>query len=163
MFSNRKIPRHGLSLLFQMFVDEKTGEQPQETITLPPAQLTPDDEDRQRPPNAFIIFDRAMRSEVSWTDVAPEDIGRQIGRLWQAADEQTREVYRQQARELREVWQQLHPGETPDTRKRRNPVQPTKTAEPIRIRVILDGGDEPPTAVDHPLLVSRLDDRPAGF
>ena len=152
-----------------MFVEEKPPEQPQEAIALTAAQITAEDEDRHRAPNAFILYDRAMRQEFAVnSELSPEEISRTIGRLWQAADDQTREVYRQQARELREVWQQLHPGETPEPRKRRNTVQPTKTAEPIRIRVILDGGDVAPPSptvpsVEHPLLEARLDDRPANF
>ena len=145
-----------------MFAEEKGSDQAPEP--LPPVQLTAEDEEKHRPPNAFILFDRAMRQEVALQnpEFSQDEVSRAVGRLWQMASEATKTAYRQQAHALRELWQHLHPGETPETRKRKNPVQQTRGEDPIRIRVILDGGEAIPhsaAAVEPPLLVPRLDDR----
>lgn len=109
-----------------------------------------DDDEKQRPPNAFILFDRAIREEFMRANpmLPPEEIGRSIGHLWRVQDEERRDVYRRQAHELRAAWHQMHPGESRPGPRRRQHV--AKMPEPIRIRVILD---ETP-----PLRVPPLDD-----
>lgn len=134
---------------------------PREPMVPPPQpQITAEDEEKRRPPNAFILFDRAMRQAMAIQnpDLTPEEINRSMGSLWQLTDETVRNIYRQQAQELKELWHQLHPGEVVEVRKKRTTSSQAKMPEPIRIRVILDGGCSmtplvQPATVDPPLLV----------
>lgn len=142
--------------MFEKDQSEQAIPMPRDAIAPPPhAQITAEDEEKRRPPNAFILFDRAMRQAMAIQnpELTTEEINRSMGSLWQLTDEQVRNVYRQQAQELKELWHQLHPGEVIEMRKKRISVSQAKTPEPIRIRVILDAGSPLASAIPHPATV----------
>ncbi|OHT13895.1 HMG box family protein [Tritrichomonas foetus] len=100
--------------------------------------------DIKRPPNAFIIFYRNCKPEIlkAKENLTANEIDRMIGNMWHMADEETRSQYREQAKQLAEIFKNVHPDFIDSSRKRKNPSQLSKVPEPIRIRVILKA-DQP--------------------
>ena len=95
--------------------------------------------DLKRPPNAFIIFYRNVKSELLKTkgDIAENEIDRMAGKMWNMTDEQTKNQFREQAKQLAEVFKTMHPDFIESPRKRRTTIPQSKIPEPIKIRVIL--------------------------
>lgn len=117
-----------------------TAEQiPQET------NLFNDSIDIKRPPNAFIIFYKHWKTELlaskdnipTKDNIPSNEIDRMIGKMWQMADEETKANYREQAKQLSELFKQVHP-ESSEPRKRKNISLQSNVPEPIQIRVILN-------------------------
>jgi hypothetical protein len=109
-----------------------------------PPGLTAEDEVHQRPPNAFILFYRAIHAAVITDNLHLPDleVNRLIGRMWQSADEQTRSYYREQARTVADLFRQIHPDFDELKRKRINfKTASVKVPEPVRVKVILSDHD----------------------
>jgi hypothetical protein len=118
---------------------------PGQPMSLPPLPaLTPTDENIKRPPNAFILYLRAIKEGLSNANPQLSDLelNKLIGRSWQMSDETARGYYRGHATALADQFKELHP-DYPESRPRKViTVSPAKTAEPIRLKVILDGCEQ---------------------
>jgi hypothetical protein len=102
--------------------------------------LTAEDEKLKRPPNAFILFHRAVHAAVltEHLDLPQLEVNRLIGRMWQTADEQSRNYYRDHARTCSDVFRTLHPDMDDMKHKKTTPkTASVKVPEPIRVKVVL--------------------------
>jgi hypothetical protein len=115
---------------------------PNSAVPLDAAQtLTSEDENLKRPPNAFILFYRAVHAAVltDHLDLPELEINRLIGQMWRATEESTRAFYREQAKNLAEAFREIHPDY--DEQRHKKPASRSalvKLPEPIRLKVILN-------------------------
>ena len=119
-------------------------------------------EDDKIPPNAFILFMRAVRQNVLQDDsneVTEETVDTIIGKMWQMLNEESKNVYREQAKEIAEKFRTEHP-DYPDKKPKKSPeLQCKKSPEPIHVKVIFDvestdhGSSQIP---DDPLSILKL-------
>jgi hypothetical protein len=116
-----------------------------------PLSLTPEDEAMKRPPNAFILFCRAVAPAVTSANpgMSHLDVNHLLGKMWQVSDKAAKSYYREQARQLMDSFKASHPDYYELRHKRQHTRTTVKAPEPIRIRVVLDGGE--PTPVGPPL------------
>jgi hypothetical protein len=110
--------------------------------TEPAAVILPEDEAARRPPNAFILFCRAVRPSICAENPAMSDadIYGLIGKMWQLTDESLRAFYREQAKTLAEAYRAAHPDYEIEKRKRPAQLPGAKAPEPIRLKVLLEDG-----------------------
>lgn len=95
----------------------------------------------RRPPNAFYLFMKSLTPGIYQenADVPHEDVDKLIGRMWAFADENTRNIYREQAHRLALEFKALHPDFVETIRrKRKSNSSSNPTVEPIHVRVILN-------------------------
>jgi hypothetical protein len=119
--------------------------------------LTTEDETLKRPPNAFILFYRAVHAAVltEHLELADLEVNRLIGRMWRATDDQTRGYWRDRARTLADLFRTVHPDWEELKHKKANcKTASVRLPEPIRLKVILLDHDirlgtpTPPTQVE---------------
>jgi hypothetical protein len=101
--------------------------------------LLPEDEMAKRPPNAFILFCRAIQASIRAEnpEMSNTDIYGRIGIMWQLTDEMTRTFYRDEAKTLGETFRATHPEYESEKRKKPVPPSAVKPSEPIRLRVLI--------------------------
>ena len=94
------------------------------------------------PPNAFILFMRSIRQSILQdvsSGVSEETADQIIGKMWQMLNEESKNVYREQAKEISEKFKADHPDYL-DRKAKRSPELQTKNPkpEPIHVKVIFD-------------------------
>ncbi|KAH0792318.1 HMG box family protein [Histomonas meleagridis] len=93
------------------------------------------------PPNAFILFMRSIRQTIIQdvsSGVTEETVDPIIGKMWQGLPEDSKNVYREQAKEIAEKFRAEHP-DYPDKKVKRSPEFAKKPhPEPIHVKVIFD-------------------------
>ncbi|KAK8888120.1 Transcription factor SOX-17 [Tritrichomonas musculus] len=106
----------------------------------------------KRPPNAFILFMKAVSPSVSQSNpnLSQNDINKLIGKMWQMAEETIRNEFREQAKQLAETFKNMHPNYIEYTKKKKVMSQPGDVPEPIRIKVILNRDIQNFVPEDHP-------------
>jgi hypothetical protein len=129
-----------------------------------PAQslsLTSEDEAMKRPPNAFILFCRAVAPAVTSANpgMTDLDVSHLLGKMWQVSDKAAKNYYREQARKLMDAFKAIHPDDYELRHKNQHGRTTVKAPSPIRIKVVLDGGEQqpfrPPLA-DDPLTLLKM-------
>ena len=101
-----------------------------------------DNLNEKRLPNAFILFMKAVSPSVSQNNpnLSQNDVDKLIGKMWQMADDATRNEFREQAKQIAETFKSLHPDYVEPSRKKKVLTQQSiKSPEPIQIKVILNG------------------------
>jgi hypothetical protein len=105
--------------------------------------LLPEDEMAKRPPNAFILFCRAIQASIRAEnpEISNPDIYGLIGKMWQLTDETMRTFYRDEAKTLGETFRATHPEYESEKRKKPVPLSAVKPPEPIRLKVLIVDDD----------------------
>ena len=116
-------------------------------------------EDDKLPPNAFILFMRAVRNTVpqdNLTDVNEDDIEPLIGKMWQMLDEETKNLYRAQAKEAYKKFKKEHPNYM-EKKAPKNIEINEKKCEPMHIKVIFnDDNNSSATQLSDPLSLLKI-------
>jgi hypothetical protein len=126
-----------------------------------PLSLTPEDEALKRPPNAFILFCRSVGPSVTAANPGMSElqVNHLLGKMWQVYDRPSKDYYREQAQELMDTFKLVHPDSYEFRHKKHQPHANIKAAEPIRIKVLLDGGEPQPIGpplADGPLALLKM-------
>ena len=73
-----------------------------------------EDDGAHRPPNAFILYSQAMRSEVQQQNpsLSNTEVSRLLGKMWKEVPSESKNQYKQQAARLQEEFKRQHPNYT---------------------------------------------------
>ena len=71
-----------------------------------------------KPVSGWIRFTKEQRSDVAKKnpDLKPTDITKKLGKMWNALDEDERDVYNDQAKDELEVWYEVNPDKKPKSK-----------------------------------------------
>jgi hypothetical protein len=107
--------------------------------------LTPEDEAMKHPPNAFVLFRGAIAPANP--GMSGFDISQLLGKMWQVSNNATKTYYRKQARLLMDAFKAAESDDSELRHKRQHPRTNIQVMAPIRIKVVLDGGEQQPFAL----------------
>ena len=96
--------------------DQNSWQQSQQPQTVQAPVVDDQDEVDQshRPPNAFILYSQAMRSEARQQNpsLSNTEVSRILGRMWKEVPNEVKLQYKQKAAKLQEEFKKLHPDYT---------------------------------------------------
>lgn len=90
------------------------------------------EDNSHRPPNAFILYSQAMRSDAQRNNptLSNTEISRILGRMWKEVPNEIKQQYKQKAAKLQEEFKKQHPDYTYRKARRKRALNELLTKSP---------------------------------